>query len=152
MGEGHLRRFLNLCYITIFRSLLIRGSYDFPYRFCSSGNFPHGLCQSWDLQVPLHIPSSRWHLLDFFSVAPSSKVTSLLISIWQVTRYVDSEGLGYLTISHKYSLLSGGFQLVSFLFRYMDKHWTAKYFEMAYLWLLSGEHFFRGLEPKCAMG
>jgi hypothetical protein len=69
-----------------------------------------------------------------------------------VTRYVDSEGLGYLTVSHKYSLLSGGLQFVSFLFWYMDIYWTAKYFEMAYLWLLSGEHLFWGLEPKCTMG
>jgi hypothetical protein len=31
----------------------------------------------------LSYSSSRWHLLDFLSVASSSKVTSLLISIWR---------------------------------------------------------------------
>jgi hypothetical protein len=68
-----------------------------------------------------------------------------------VTRYVDYECLGYLTVSHKYSLLSGGLRFIPFLFRYMNKNWTTKYFEMAYLWLLSSEHFFWGLEPKCTM-
>jgi hypothetical protein len=69
-----------------------------------------------------------------------------------VTWYVDSEGLEDLTVSHKYSLLSGGFRLVSLLFWNVYEDWAAKYFEMAYLWLLSGENIFWDLEPKCTMG
>jgi hypothetical protein len=34
----------------------------------------------------------------------------------------------------------------------MYKYWEAKYFEMDYFWLLSGENIFMGLEPKCTMG
>ena len=41
---GHLRRFLNFCYIVVLRILLIRGSYEFPYWFYNSRNFPHGFC------------------------------------------------------------------------------------------------------------
>jgi hypothetical protein len=66
-----------------------------------------------------------------------------------VTWYVDSEGLEDPT---NIPFFPEGFQLVSLFFRYMNKNWTAKYFEMDYLWLLSGEHFFWGIEPKCTMG
>src|ERR1700722_4315274 len=151
MGEGHMRRFLNFCYIMVFKSLLIRGSYDFPYRFCSSRNFSHGFCNHgiyrFLFTYLFKLASSRFLKCNFF--IKGHVHTDLNMA---VTRYVDFEGLGYLTVSHKYFLLSGGLQFVPFLFRYMNKHWTAKYFEMAYLWLLSGEHFFWGLEPKCTMG
>jgi hypothetical protein len=65
-----------------------------------------------------------------------------------VTWYINSEGLGDLTVSNKYSLLSSRVNLGSLLFRNVYKYWIAKYFEMAYFWLLSGEHLFRGFEPK----
>jgi hypothetical protein len=69
-----------------------------------------------------------------------------------VTWYVYSEGIGDLTVSKKYSLLSLRVQLGSLLFWNMYKYKTTKYFEMAYLCLLFREHLFRGLEPKCTMG
>jgi hypothetical protein len=151
MGEGPLRRFLNLCDIMIFRSLLIRGNYDFPYKLCSSGNFSHGLYRPGIYRFLFiylfKLASSRFLKCNFFIKGHIPCDLNMA-----VTRYVDSEGFGYLTVSYKYSLLFVGFQLVSFLFQYMDKHWTTKYFEMAYLGLLSSEHFFWGLEPKCTMG
>jgi hypothetical protein len=56
--------------------------------------------------------------------------------------YINPKGLGDLTVSQKYSLLSRRVQLVSLFSWNMYKYWATKYFEMAYLCLLSGEHLF----------
>jgi hypothetical protein len=69
-----------------------------------------------------------------------------------VTWYVNSEGLKDLTISNKYSLLSLRVQLSCPFFQNVYKHWSAKYLEMAYIWLLSKEHFLGGFESKYTMG
>jgi hypothetical protein len=123
-----MRRFLNFCCIMIFKSFLIRGSYDFPYRF-----FPYEFCRPgiyrFLFTYLFKLASSRFLKCSFFIEGHVPADLNMA-----VTRYVDSEGLGYFTVSHKDSLLSGGLQFVPFLFRYMNKHWTAKYLR----WLTSG--------------
>ena len=72
----------------------------------------------------------------------SSNVSANLHMV--VAQYINYEGFGHHTISNKYSFLSRTIQLGSFLFWYMNKHWTTKYLQITYLWFLSGEYLFWG--------
>jgi hypothetical protein len=63
--------------------------------------------QSWELRVPLHILLQAGMFLDFLSVAIFIKGHIPADLNVMVTWYVDSEGLGDLTVSHKYSLTEG---------------------------------------------
>jgi hypothetical protein len=49
--------------------------------------------------------SSSWHLLDFLTVASSSKEIRVDLNV-MVTWYINPKFLGGLTVSHKYSLIS----------------------------------------------
>ena len=64
---------------------------------------------------------------------------------------VYSKGFGDFTVSNKTSLVSGRVQLGSLFFWNVNIDWTTKYFDMAYLRLLSCEHLFKSLESKGTM-
>ena len=134
VGYIHVGTLLGLQHIMFFQHLIIMRSCNFLHRFCISGSYNLFICF-------FKLTLSQLLLRHIFIKGYIPVNFHILI-----TRYIDYEVLGDLTVPNKYSFLSGRIQLGSFLFWYMNKQWITKYLAVTHLWFLSCEHFFMGLE------
>jgi hypothetical protein len=91
-----MRWFLRFHHIMILRYNIIRSNYNFLVRFCKSVSYKFFFIDLFQLKFPQSIEI-------FIFIKDNISIDLNLTVIWDV----DFEGLGYLTVSNKYSFVFG---------------------------------------------